>query len=134
MVVELYRAFFGYANMKIIFIYNADTGYMNAAMDVLHKTLSPSTYACNLCKLTHGTFSEKKEWSEFVEQSPHTFAFLHKDEADKLGITERLHEKNSYPCVLSENDGILEVLITSVALNQLKTLHELMDLVQQRVN
>ena len=35
-------------------IYNADGGLVNGALDLLHKTFSPATYACRLCDVTYG--------------------------------------------------------------------------------
>jgi hypothetical protein len=40
--------------MKLLFVYNADSGLAAALFDSAHKLLSPQTYACNLCALTHG--------------------------------------------------------------------------------
>ncbi|WP_273567857.1 hypothetical protein [Maribacter halichondriae] len=50
---------------KLIFIYNADSGFRNAIIDGAHKILSPNTYECNLCELTFGAFTENKVWAKF---------------------------------------------------------------------
>ncbi|NJM95354.1 MAG: GTPase, partial [Acaryochloridaceae cyanobacterium CSU_5_19] len=42
---------------RLIFVYNANSGGINTALDIAHKLLSPSTYRCNLCRLTHDTFT-----------------------------------------------------------------------------
>ena len=65
---------------KLIFVYNADSGYFNMVTDIAHKIFSPSTYACSLCGVTHGVFKIHAEWDDFVKHSPVPFAFLHKDE------------------------------------------------------
>jgi len=44
----------------IVFIYNAHSDIWNKYIDFAHKIISPSTYACDLCSLTHGNYSEKK--------------------------------------------------------------------------
>ena len=40
-------------NMELIFIYNAQKGRLNSLIDYIHKTVSPGTYSCNLCAITH---------------------------------------------------------------------------------
>lgn len=49
------------------------------SLDLAHKMLSPSTYNCDLCALTHGNFSEKKIWKNFKENSDVGFVFIYKD-------------------------------------------------------
>lgn len=71
------------SSTEFIFVYNADTGRLNAYMDILHKMISPSTYPCSLCAITHGTFTKKKEWADFLERSNLSMTFLHKDEWDR---------------------------------------------------
>ena len=46
--------------MEIQFIYNAKSGLANSIFDLAHKLISPDTYECNLCKITHGAFTETK--------------------------------------------------------------------------
>jgi len=46
---------------RLIFVYNAESGTMNSAIDFAHKMLSPETYECNLCRITYGNFAMKKE-------------------------------------------------------------------------
>ncbi len=65
---------------KLLFVYNADTGFFNLAADIAHKIFSPATYPCSLCALTHGVFSVRKEWAEFVQAAPVPLAFLHRNE------------------------------------------------------
>jgi len=64
----------------LLFVYNADTGMFNTLADIGHKIFSPKTYQCDLCMLTHGYFSERDEWREFIEQLPIQAAFMHRDE------------------------------------------------------
>ncbi len=51
--------------------------------DISHKVLSPSTYPCNLCALTHGAFSIRKEWRDFLAKIKPPLTFLHRDEFRK---------------------------------------------------
>ena len=67
----------------LLFVYNADSGLFNTMADIGHKLLSPETYACDLCALTHGYFSEKRQWREFVESLGPECEFLHRDQFRK---------------------------------------------------
>lgn len=64
----------------LVFVYNADRGFFNMMADISHKVLSPSTYPCNLCALTHGAFSMRKEWREFLAKIKPPLTFMHRDE------------------------------------------------------
>ena len=70
-------------NSGLVFVYNADRGFFNMMADISHKVLSPSTYPCNLCGLTHGAFSMRKEWRDFLAKIKPPLTFLHKDEFRK---------------------------------------------------
>ena len=108
--------------MKITFVYNANSGRINTWLDIGHKILSPETYSCNLCSLTHGIFSEKDEWKKYREESEIELEFLHKDEFEKkYGIKDY-----SYPIVLkSEKNGSFDILLTTEEVNQLENLEAL---------
>ena len=67
----------------LIFVYNADSGLFNTLADIGHKVLSPDTYPCDLCALTHGHFREKGRWKRFVETLEIPCEFLHRDQFRK---------------------------------------------------
>ncbi len=69
----------------LMFVYNADSGMFNTLSDMAHKVFSPRTYSCNLCALTHSTFSMRDEWKEFIESLGVELEFLHRDEFRKRG-------------------------------------------------
>ena len=69
------------SNRNIIFVYNAKGGKWNYILDTVHKYASPSTYECNLCKITHD-LKMKEAWRKFIESSPHNFKFLHSEELE----------------------------------------------------
>ncbi|NBR07766.1 MAG: hypothetical protein EBT92_18660 [Planctomycetes bacterium] len=70
-------------NSGLVFVYNADRGFFNLMADISHKVLSPSTYPCNLCALTHGAFSMRKEWRDFLNKIKPPLTFMHRDEFRK---------------------------------------------------
>ncbi len=93
--------------MKLVFVYNANSGRLNALFDIAHKTLSPSTYQCDLCSLTHGAFSEKASWKRFREESGIEMTFLHKDEFEK----RETGDYPGYPLILKVDNGSMSVFM-----------------------
>jgi hypothetical protein len=92
--------------MKLIFVYNADSGLANTVKDNGQKLFSPQSSGCLLCSLTHGTFRENPEWKEFRQNAATEMLFLHRDEFEK-----RYEKKLEYPVILKESDS-LEVAIS----------------------
>ena len=118
--------------MKLIFVYNANSGKLNTLFDIAHKLLSPETYQCDLCSLTHGALSEKKAWQEFRKRSGLKMEFLHKDEFEKL------HAKTfDYPVVLKQSckqaDDI-ELFLNADEISQVNSVDELIALIEQQAS
>ena len=113
---------------KIVFVYNANSGFFSSIKDTVHKTVSPKTYQCNLCQVTFGVFSMKDEWREFVGKLSYEVEFLHKDEfIKKYRIIEY-----EFPNAFVVN-GKPELLIGSGEINSAKSIEDLKTLVQQRI-
>ncbi|MFT4283182.1 MAG: GTPase [Candidatus Woesearchaeota archaeon] len=105
---------------KLTFVYNADSGFFNAAIDSFHKTFSPSTYECSLCALTHGFLKEKKRWEKFIKELDFEIEFLHKNEI-------KLKE---YPAVLLDE----KVILSKKELEKIKDLDELIRRIKNIIN
>jgi hypothetical protein len=112
--------------MDLIFVYNADSGRLSALFDAGHKIVSPETYKCNLCTLTHGSFTERKAWKTFRESADLNLTFLHRDEFE-----EQFESRFSYPIVLKREES-LEVFISTDELNGMSSPEELIELVTKR--
>jgi hypothetical protein len=112
--------------VELIFVYNANGGLLNSLLDAGHKMLSPDTYACSLCALTYGSFTERAEWKEFRESSANQFTFLHKDEFES-----RFEGEFSYPVVLRNGDP-MEPLVSTEEINALGSLEHLIDIISER--
>ncbi|MDH5387945.1 MAG: GTPase [Gammaproteobacteria bacterium] len=107
--------------MKLIFVYNADSGLFNTVSDIAHKVLSPKTYSCNLCALTHGHFKIKQEWVEFLEQIDTELEFLHRDE-----FLKKYHQDNAeLPAIFIEVNNELSPWLDQASINQIQTLDDL---------
>ncbi len=111
--------------MKLVFVYNADSGLINTLIDIGHKAISPQTYECNLCGLTFGLVGEHKQWKKFREESNTEMEFLHRDEFE-----QKYSRKFEYPVILKE-DNDLSVMISQAELNEIKTLDELSSQVER---
>lgn len=109
--------------MKLIFVYNADSGLLNKLMDIGHKIIKPETYSCNLCDLTFGNFTENKKWKEFRESTDIEMEFLHRDEFETT-----YEMKLDCPAILKGSDP-LEIAISKEQLEQFKSLDELINAV-----
>ena len=126
--------------LKLIFVYNADSGgFFTGLKDTLHKTFRKSTYQCNLCAVTFGAFGMKKDWKNFVnnldvpvefkKKDKFQFEFLHKDE-----FNEKYKVKDAkFPSAYILNSSSLDVFISQDEMNAVKSIDELKDLVNQKV-
>lgn len=119
------------AVQKLVFIYNADSGLRNVILDSAHKILSPDTYACSLCDITYGAFTENSVWKKFRKETNLDMEFLHKDEFSKAYASKFGH-KFTFPIVLAESNSGLEVFIKTEELNDLENSEALITLVQER--
>ena len=111
--------------MKITFVYNANSGKVNTWMDIGHKLISPDTYSCNLCSITHGIFTERDEWKKYREECNIDLEFLHKNEFE-----EKYKDADyEYPIILKSAGGDqFEVLVTTEEINKLDSIEELIKL------
>ena len=110
---------------RLIFIYNANGGLVQMALDSLHKTLSPSTYPCSLCAVTYGSLRMEPKWRKWLAELPMPAVFQHKDDTP--------HKSIPLPAVLRERRGQVEVLIDAPTLNSLGTLDELIAQMEARL-
>ena len=112
---------------KILFIYNANSDTGSKMLDFAHKIVSPATYNCNLCSLTHGNFMENKQWKTFRERlltEGYELEFFHKDEFQE-SYKSKFGHAFTYPIILEETDYDLEVLVTTEKLNAFEGVEEL---------
>lgn len=114
---------------SLIFVYNAESGIFNTLSDVAHKLLSPQTYACNLCALTHSTFGMRREWREFLDGLGVRPEFLHADQLlHRYGLTG-----TALPAILRKRGAHLEEFVDAAAINSCRTMDELKQLIKDRL-
>ena len=112
-------------NRKLIFVYNADSGFFNTVSDIAHKITSPETYECKLCALTHGYFKIKDQWQQFIKNTNDEFVFYHRDEF----VKEFGEIRESLPAVFVDTGNGLEIFINKEKLETLQDVRELVELV-----
>lgn len=113
----------------LIFVYNADSGFVNTLLDIGHKIVSPQTYSCNLCAITHSTFSMRDEWKNFVAGLGVPIEFLHRDELEKqYGMRDV-----GLPAVFRKTDGALETWVSREEINNCHSLEDLERLIRAKL-
>ncbi len=117
---------------KLIFVYNADSGKLNALMDSLHKVVNPSTYSCKLCELTHNAIEEKKTWKNFHKNLEVETIFLHKDEFLKQYASKFGH-KFEFPVVLAQTNNGLEIFLSKNEFEEINNLEILIERIENRI-
>ena len=114
---------------KLLFVYNADSGLFNTVTDIAHKMLSPKTYECNLCSITHGVFKVRETWVTFLEQLDAECEFLHKDEFLKNNPASDV----VFPAVFKIQDDHPELWIDSESINGLDSVDDLKRVISDRI-
>lgn len=115
---------------RLVFVYNADSGPVSAALDFAHKILSPATYGCALCAVTHGPFTMRGEWRDWLRKSPMPAVFYHRDEFARAfpEATARL------PAILVETGaGALDLVVGPDELKSQPNASSLIALLESRL-
>lgn len=116
--------------MKLIFVYNADTGLVAQVGHLMHRVLSPATYECNLCKISYGYITMNASWRKFIDNlgDDVTVEFLHRDEFHR---TYPRYQSTALPAAFREDEERLELLITADQINQITSTDQLQALVRE---
>lgn len=115
---------------QLIMVYNADGDKVSVLLNMAHKIVSPSTYECSLCSITHGAFTMRARWKDFLKQFPRKPRELHRDEF----LKEFPETAISFPAILVRfGNEQPRVLVTSVGLNTVSDIDELTNLVKLRL-
>jgi len=113
--------------MKLIFVYNAESGIVASLTDAVHKAVSPGTYSCNLCRITYGSVAMKDDWKKFIASLPHAVEFLHRDEF----ATQYPNLKDSpLPAVFAEDGLTVRILVPASEINKAQDIAGLEEIVK----
>ena len=119
--------------MKLVFVYNADSGIFNSLTDIAHKLFSPSTYQCNLCNLTHGYFKAHEEWTTFLKDLDAEIEFLHRDEYVKQYASQDKNEDLNLPAIFVNDNDDLKLWIDKSVINKMSSTDDLMEMIRAAV-
>ncbi len=110
------------AARRLVFVYNADTGLLEAVQHVVWAAARPATYPCRLCLLTYGPLGMRRPWRRFIASLPTPSDFLHADELQArypaLGPVE-------LPALFEDVGGSLTPLIDAVDMREMASLDAL---------
>ena len=114
---------------KLIFVYNAESGKMNAIKDSIKKIFNKSSYECNLCGITYGAFSMKKDWRDYIRDLDVDVEFLHKDEFR----TEYDPNANEFPIAYIKKGSGLETFISQPEMDNFQDIEQLKSTLEERI-
>lgn len=112
--------------VKLIFVYNAEAGLVSGFMDSIHKIVSPSTYACDLCAITFGLTSMNRAWRTWLQQIEIPTEFFHRAEFQKAWP----EAKFELPAILMEEEGRLTPIVTAEAFAEIKDVDQLISVLE----
>lgn len=118
------------AASRLILVYNADSGLLNAAKDAVWKVVRPATYPCSLCALTYGWVSMHRRWRRFLARLREAKVFHHRDDFARAFPGQEI----ALPAILlAEDDAPPQVLVSAAELDALPDLEALIALVTARL-
>ena len=92
----------------LIFVYNAQAGVFAGMLDSIHKAVSPSTYPCGLCAITHGSLTMDRRWRDWLRSLTIETRFHHRPDFRAAWPAAR---DWPLPLVALARDGALTPLI-----------------------
>ncbi len=113
---------------RLVFIYNSRSGTLQALRDLLHKTFSPDSYKCDLCRLTY-TYRMRGPWRDFLESLPLEIQFLYADQLDDQ--TRKL--AGSLPACLLELETDRRILLDAGMIGQCQDLAGLIEMLEKEL-
>ncbi len=112
--------------MNMVFVYNADSGVFNTLSDIAHKLISPASYQCNLCNLTHGYFSARDVWVDFLRDLDSEIEFLHRDEY----IRKYGESGVQLPAIFVRENNELKLWVDKTVIEQMTSTDDLMEMIR----
>lgn len=114
---------------KLVFVYNADSGFFNLLSDMAHKIVSPETYNCQLCMLTHGNLGMREQWKEYLESLEAELEFLHRDEF----LKSYGKHAAALPALFLVREEEAELFMSEVDINACETLDVMIEKLNNRI-
>lgn len=115
--------------MELIFVYNAKQGIANKLFDAGHKLFSPSTYACELCSLSHHAFGARASWKKFLNETQIPIRVMYQD-----GFEKEFKEKLQFPVVLTHDSSGICCILDKNEIRQFNDLDEMLVSIHNRLH
>ncbi len=115
--------------MKLVFVYNAEAGIVRGFMDSIHKIISPSSYACDLCAITYGLTSMNRDWRVWLQELEVPTEFFHRAEFKKAWPEANFE----LPVILIEERKRLTPVIGAETLAEIKDVDQLIAVLEDRL-
>ncbi|MFZ4647496.1 MAG: hypothetical protein ACOYNP_17205 [Gemmataceae bacterium] len=114
---------------RLVIVYNANAGIAAGVMDSVHKIVSPSTYPCQLCAVTYGLTSMKRDWRVFLDGLGMELVFHHRPD-----FREAYPQAADWPLplVAVEEGGVLRELVSAADFVWITDLASLIGTVRER--
>lgn len=115
--------------MKLVFIYNAQRGFLHGILDSFHKLIIPSTYPCKLCLLTYGFFRKRKSWAIFLQSTGVETVFIYRKDAGQY-----ITKFGPPPMVLIKYQDRTELICSAVDMEDMQNLDGLINLIRKKID
>jgi len=115
--------------VKLVFVYNAEAGIVRGFMDSIHKIVSPSSYACDLCAITYGLTSMNRDWRVWLQEIEIPTEFFHRAEFKKAWPEANFE----LPVILMEEKKRLTPVIGAETLAEIKDVDQLIAVLEDRL-
>ncbi len=113
--------------VRLVFVYNADSGLFNTLSDIAHKIFSPATYSCHLCELSHSHFTMRSEWAAFIKTLKLEGEFLHRDEF----IKQYGNDHHAFPAIFLRQGDEITLCIDAKTINGCEDIDDLKVLISK---
>jgi hypothetical protein len=110
--------------MELHFVYNANNDAISKLSDYVHKLVSPSTYKCDLCAITHHNFGMRSSWKNFIVGTSVEMKFWYIEAFEAAFDTAF-----KYPVVLEKTDNNFKIVLEKGQLASIKDAVELIKLI-----
>lgn len=114
----------------LIFVYNADSHFVNATIDFVTKIFVPKLYSCNLCKVTYGPAQMRSGWKDYLDTLPYEKRFLHRDEFRSEFPN---HAHVALPAIFQQTSENLTLLIDSKTLDTIQNWEDLKNILKEKL-
>jgi hypothetical protein len=115
---------------RLVIVYNANAGIAAGVMDSVHKLVSPSTYPCQLCAVTYGLTSMRRDWRVFLDGLGMELVFHHRPDF-RAAFPQAADWP--LPLVAVEEGGVLRELVSAADFHDIPDLVSLIQVVNSRL-